>query len=68
MGGTLTIRHGRSALVSTALRRVEHRGWLIVSGTLLGPEGAAVWLGLRYAGPSELHASGCGGDGWLVVA
>jgi hypothetical protein len=40
----------------------------VVSGTLLGPEGAAVWLGLRYAGPSELHASGCGGDGWLVVA
>ena len=47
MGGTLTIRHGLVVMASTALRRVEHRGDGIVSGTLLGPEGTAVRSGLR---------------------
>jgi hypothetical protein len=43
MGGTLTIRHDRHEWVSTALRRVERALGLVVSGTLLGPEGTAVW-------------------------
>jgi hypothetical protein len=57
MGGTLTIRHGwSSVIVSTALRCVER---VVVdgslSGTLLGPEGAAARSASLNAGPSELQ-------------
>jgi hypothetical protein len=47
MGGTLTIRHDRAVMASTALRRVEEHGGWVMPGTLLGPEGAAVWLVFR---------------------
>ncbi len=64
MGGTLTIRHdqcGRRA--STALRGVE-RGMvdLVVSGTLLGPEGTRVVVSSSrsdQAGRSILVGLGC---------
>jgi hypothetical protein len=47
MGGTLTIRYDLAVMASTALRRVEHHDGSMVPGTLLGPEGAAVWLVFR---------------------
>jgi hypothetical protein len=58
MGGTLTIRHGWFVvIVSTALFGVRgtRRQGRVVPGTLLGPEGTAVMVCLRNAGPSELR-------------
>ena len=63
MGGTLTIRHDRPPTVSTALRRVEERGGLVMPGTLLGPEGAAVWLVFRTPTPVNSVVT----RGWWVV-
>jgi len=36
MGGTLTIRHDRSASASTALRRVERGWWMGRVGHVVG--------------------------------
>ena len=68
MGGTLTIRHGWSLSVSTALRRVERRSGLAVPGTLLGPEGTAARSVFGTPAPVNFMPLWCGGDGWLVVA
>jgi hypothetical protein len=54
MGGTLTIRHQGSRDTSTASAWKVFLGRL-VSGTLLGPEGTAVWPGTSDADPSELR-------------
>jgi hypothetical protein len=57
MGGTLTIRHDRSVVWQVLRLRV--RGTRVaggsLSGTLLGPEGTAVWPGTSDADPSELR-------------
>jgi hypothetical protein len=71
MGGTLTIRHDRSVVWQVLRLRV--RGTRVaggsLSGTLLGPEGTAVWSVFWSAGPSELHA--CWGvgvvGGWSLL-
>jgi hypothetical protein len=71
MGGTLTIRQVPvpGLLVLHPLGCVERRsGCGGLSGTLLGPEGAAVMVGSSVPAPVNSMAFGCGGDGWLVVA
>jgi hypothetical protein len=67
MGGTLTIRHQGSRDTSTASAWKVFLGRL-VSGTLLGPEGTAVWLVPRTPTPVNFACLSGGGDGWLVVA
>ena len=58
MGGTLTIRHGLFLIVASTVplgvRGTCGRGW-VVAGTLLGPEGAAVWLGSSVPAPCLLR-------------
>jgi hypothetical protein len=69
MGGTLTIRHAGSWTPLVLLRRGARVSvGSCVSGTLLGPEGAAVMVGSSVPAPVNSMAFGCGGDGWLVVA
>ena len=66
MGGTLTIRHGGSSVISTASAWNVIRG-VTGSGTLLGPEGTRVVL--LSVEPASWNIGfvlvGCGG--WLVV-
>jgi hypothetical protein len=67
MGGTLTIRrdhrHGHEYCFG-----VESSVGLMAPGTLLGPEGTAVWLVPRTPTPVNFACLSGGGDGWLVVA
>ena len=66
MGGTLTIRHRWPGWTSTASAWKVRFG-LVVSGTLLGPEGTAA-RSVFGAGPSELRTVGVGVmGGWSLL-